>query len=189
MSTLKELTEELKGRFSNSEPARKPDHTEQNPIGLEQKKSNEIASELNKHQASMFVLFHQYQKHHWLVEGPQFRDLHLYLEDAYTAVHEELDSIAERMTVLGAIPTASPIALAQEAYIEHEPEGFFPIRKMLKHDLDSERAICVGLRRTIKEASDSGDYGTETLLKHILAKAEDRAHHLDHYLAEDGLRQ
>ena len=49
--------------------------------------------------------------------------------------------------------------------------------------------ICKMLRSTIARTQESGDFGTATLLKQVLMSAEDRAHHLDHYLAEDGLRQ
>ena len=156
-------------------------------MGLKQEDAVAIAKELNRHQSSLFILFHQYQKHHWLVEGPQFRDLHLYLEDSYTQVHKDLDAIAERITVLGTIPTSSPVELTKQAYVVHEPEGYFPLRQMLEHNLKMERLICTMLRKTIARASEAQDFGTATLLKQVLMAAEDRAHHLDHYLAEDGL--
>jgi len=47
-------------------------------------------TELDKHLATLFVLFHQCQKHHWLVEGPQFRDIHHFLEEGYTEIHKQL---------------------------------------------------------------------------------------------------
>lgn len=180
MTVLKEINKE--------NLMREPDWTEENPIGLKHDHAIGLAGELNRHQASLFILFHQYQKHHWVVEGPQFRDLHLYLEDSYNEVHKDLDAIAERITVLGALPSASPTALVEKAFVKHEPEGYFPLRTMLKNDLNMEREICTKLRNTIGRAQEIGDHGTATLLKGVLMNAEDRAHHLDHYLAEDGLR-
>ncbi len=188
MSVLDQVSKDLKDRFKEEDPMRAPDWNEENPIGLPHEQAIGLAGELDRHQASMFVMFHQYQKHHWVVEGPQFRDLHLYLEDSYNQIHKDLDAIAERLTVLGALPTASPIALAKQAYVAHEPEGYFPIRTMLRNDLKMERTICTMLRNTIGRAQEIGDYGTATLLKSVLMNAEERAHHLDHYLAEDGLR-
>ena len=85
---------------------------EDNPVGLPEKAAREMASALDRHQASLFVLFHQYQKHHWVVVGPQFRDLHLFFQEAYEHVHKHLDALAERVTLLGGVPTASPTALA-----------------------------------------------------------------------------
>lgn len=187
MSVIKDIERELNERFKAAQPERAPDHAEENPVGLDHDKAIALARELNRHQASMFVLFHQYQKHHWLVEGPQFRDLHLYLEDSYNAVHKDLDAIAERLTVLGAIPSGSPSELVRQAYVIHEPEGYFPIRDMLANDLKVEKAICCALRETITRATEAQDFATETLLKQTLGRCEDRAHHLDHYLADDSL--
>ncbi|MEQ9096904.1 MAG: DNA starvation/stationary phase protection protein DpsA [Phycisphaerales bacterium] len=168
-------------------PWRGPDFIEQNPINLPEAAARKIIPELDGHLASFFVLFHQYQKHHWLVEGPQFRDIHLFLEDNYNEVHEQLDAIAERITAIGGVPTSSPASQSKLAYIEHEPEGVFRIRDMLERDRTAEGHIAAKLRSTIKICTEQGDFGTETLLKGILLKVEDRAHHLDHFLGADSL--
>jgi DNA-binding ferritin-like protein len=160
---------------------------ESNPIGLSRDVVTAIAPQLDQHVASLFTLFHQYQKHHWLVEGPQFRDIHVFLEEAYNEVHLQVDAIAERMTALGAVPTSSPARQTELSYIEHEPEGVFRLRDMLGRDRDAEGTIAQKLRGSIEQCARHGDYGSETLLKQILLKVEDRAHHLDHYLGDDSL--
>ncbi|MHC5004455.1 MAG: ferritin-like domain-containing protein [Planctomycetota bacterium] len=160
---------------------------EGNPIGLGKDVVGTVAPLLDEHLASMFTLFHQYQKHHWLVEGPQFRDIHVFLEESYTQVHQQVDAIAERMTALGAVPTSSPVQQAELSYIEHEPEGVFRLRAMLERDREAEGTIARKLRTTIQECTRLGDFGTETLLKQTLLAVEDRAHHLDHYLGGDSL--
>jgi len=160
---------------------------EGNPIGIADDAVKSIAPKLDEHVASLFTLFHQYQKHHWLVDGPQFRDIHVYLEESYNQVHQQIDEIAERMTALGAIPTCGPSQQAELSYIEHEPEGVFRVREMLTRDREAEGTIAQKLRRTIELCTKLGDYGTETLLKQVLMAVEERAHHLDHYLGEDSL--
>lgn len=160
---------------------------EPNPIGLSRDAVVSVAPQLDEHVAALFTLFHQYQKHHWLVEGPQFRDIHVFLEESYNEVHLQVDAIAERMTALGAIPTSGPVQQAELSYIEHEPEGVFRLRDMLERDRDAESTIAQKLRKTIDQCTAAGDYGSETLLKQVLMKVEDRAHHLDHYLGDDSL--
>ncbi|VTS03675.1 DNA starvation/stationary phase protection protein DpsA [Tuwongella immobilis] len=160
---------------------------EPNPIHLSSEVVQQLIPELDRHVASLFILFHQYQKHHWLVEGPQFMDIHKFLGEHYEQVHEQVDQVAERMTALGGIPTSNPVEQAKIAYLEHEGEGTYPIRDMLTLDRQHEGTIAVQLRKTIKLAMDLGDYGTETVLKSILVDVEDRAHHLDHFLGEDSL--
>ncbi len=168
-------------------PWRPQSEIEDNPINLPREAAEKIIPELDRHLSSFFVLFHQYQKHHWLVEGPQFRDIHLFLEEGYNEIHEQLDAIAERITAIGGVPTSSPAAQTELAYLSHEPEGIFRITDMLTKDRTDEGTIAANLRRTIKLCTANEDFGTETLLKGILLKVEDRAHHLDHFLGSDSL--
>jgi starvation-inducible DNA-binding protein len=160
---------------------------EANPVGLSREAAEAILPHLDRHLSSLFTLFHQYQKHHWLVEGPQFRDVHVFLEEAYSEIHRQCDALAERMTAIGGIPTSAPGAMSDLSYVEHEPEGMFRIRAMLGRDRSAEGTIAVNLRKTIRLCTEMGDFGTETLLKGMLLKVEDRAHHLDHFLGEDSL--
>lgn len=171
----------------NNQPWRPQTEIEDNPIQLSKTAAEQIIPELDRHLAAFFVLFHQYQKHHWLVEGPQFRDIHHFLEDGYTEIHKQLDAIAERITAIGGVPTSAPSAQADLAYIDHEPEGIFRIRDMLERDRLHEGEVAGSLRETIKLCTKNEDFGTETLLKGILLRVEDRAHHLDHFLGEDSL--
>ena len=160
---------------------------EDNPIGLSKKVTAKLVPVLDQQLASLFVLFHEYQKHHWLVEGPQFRDLHLFLGEAYEEVHKQADQIAERITALGGIPTSNPVEQARIAYVTHEPEGIFRIRAMLELDRTHEGEIATQLRKTYQLAERLGDFGTAHLVEEILLETEDRAHHLDHFLGADSL--
>lgn len=187
MDTLEKMLAEVTQKQTFGKPERKLGSYEENPVGLSQKVAEQIGHQLDRHQASLFVLFHQYQKHHWLVEGPHWHDLHLYLEQSYNQIHADLDVLAERLTALGGIPSSGPSALLKAAYIEHEPEGFYPIRQSLQNSLAAEKLIAQALRASISEVQKHGDFTTEQLLKATLVNVEDRAHHLDHYLAGDNL--
>lgn len=158
---------------------------EGNTIGLSKETALAMANELDRHLASFITLYQQYHKHHWLVEGPQFRDLHLFFENNYTEIHEQYDAIAERLTIMGVAPTCHPANVYKLSYIEHEPEGVFRIRESLKNDMEAEKTIIIELRKSIKKAFELDDFGTKNLLEGILYKTEDRAHHIEHFLGED----
>src|SRR5262245_39172487 len=158
---------------------------EDNPVGIARETAEALVPELDRHQASLFTLFHQVQKHHWLVEGPQFMDLHKVLQAHYEEIHAGVDRIAERITALGGVPTAAPAELARRSYLAHEAEGKTPVRAMLTLDREHEGRVARELRSTIRQARELGDYGTEHLLCDVLLEVEDRAHHLDHFLADD----
>ena len=167
------------------EKLRSKEAYEGNPVGLNDNTAQELGKALDAHLSAFIIMWHQYHKHHWLVEGPQFRDLHLFFEENYGQVHEDYDAIAERITLLGMTPTSSPSAVAELSYIEHEPEGVYRIRESLEHDMENEKQIAVRLRDTIKKAADLGDFGTKSMLERILFRCEDRAHHCEHFLGED----
>ncbi|MDX5417600.1 MAG: DNA starvation/stationary phase protection protein [Hymenobacteraceae bacterium] len=169
------------------EKLREKSEYEGNPVGLSKTTATAMAKELDRHLSSFITLFNQYHKHHWMVEGPQFRDLHLFFEDHYTQLHEQYDAIAERLTVMGYCPTCHPAKQIELSYIAHEAEGVFRIREMLKKDMEDEKTIAVELRKSIKLAFEHEDFATKALLEGILIKTEDRCHHIEHFLGEDGL--
>ncbi len=166
---------------------RKQKEYEGNPVGLTRETAEAMAETLDSHLASFLMIYQQYHKHHWLVEGPQFHDLHIFLEKHYTEIHEDYDALAERLTVMGFAPTCHPVNMAKIAYIEHEEEGVFRVRDMLRRDLEAEKTIAIHLRRSIKLALSHDDFATKNLLEGILFRVEDRAHHLEHFLGEDSL--
>jgi DNA-binding ferritin-like protein len=171
----------------HGEPWRPQQMIEENPVGIDEAAAEQLIPKLDEIQCTLWTLYHQYHKHHWLVEGPQFHDLHDFFEENYTEVHKYVDRVAERITALGGIPTSSPAKQAELSHVEHEPEGTYRLRRMLQHDLDGERTLCGQLREAIRLADDHGDPGTERTLKKVLTKAEDRAHHIDHLLGDDSL--
>jgi DNA-binding ferritin-like protein len=174
-------------KTDHGEPWRPQQMIEDNPIGLDEEATEDLIPKLDEIQCTLWTLYHQYHKHHWLVEGPQFPDLHDFFQQNYMEVHKYVDRIAERVTALGGIPTSSPAKQAEFSHIEHEPEGTYRLRSMLEHDLDGERTLTMIVREAIDVALEHGDHGTKRELEKVLTKAEDRAHHIDHLLGEDTL--
>ncbi len=169
------------------EMRRQPDEVVDNPLRLGRDTSKQLIDALNSDVASLFMLFHQYQKHHWVAEGPQFRDLHLMLEEHYTATQMQADEFAERVVSLGGVPVSGPTAQLQRGYIEEEPEGVLDLRQMLSNDLRANQQILVKLREHIKLARDLGDYGTEHMLKRHLRQQEFRTQDIMHLLEHETL--
>jgi starvation-inducible DNA-binding protein len=160
---------------------------EGNPVGLDDEACAAMRQHLDRHLASLWIQYFQYHKHHWLVEGPQFRDLHLFLENNYNEIHSQADAIAERITLLGYDPTTRMENYVKLAYIDQEPEGVYRIRDGIKADMENEKKMAVEFRKSIKVAIEHGDFGTKSMLEEFLFKIEDRAHHCEHFLGEDSL--
>ena len=168
-------------------PWRPKEMIEDNPVGLSDEAVEQLIPKLDEIQCTLWTLYHQYHKHHWLVEGPQFRDLHHFFEENYNEIHNYIDTLAERITALGGIPTSAPANQAELSDVTHEPEGTYRIRQMIEHDIAAERTLAIKIRETIELALELGDHGTKRELEKTLTKCEDRAHHLHHFLGEDTL--
>ena len=163
------------------------DQVVENPIGLAMDKTRQVVRALNADLASEYVLYHQYKKHHWLVEGAEYWQIHKLLDEHAGQVLKYADVLAERITALSGVPISGPAAQERAAYIEHEAEGLYDLREMLENDQRGGQAIVVKLREDIELASRLGDYGTEHLLRETLLGQEELVHQLDHLLALESL--
>ncbi len=147
-----------------------------------------ICEGLNIAYASYQALDIQYQKHHFVVEGAEFYQLHQYFQESYEQVRGHAHDLGERLDGLGAIPAASFSWLAELCYFTPEPDGAFDARSMLAHDLQAEQALISLLRSQAAQAESLGDRVTRYLYEGILLKTEERAFHLSHFLANDTLK-
>jgi len=158
-----------------------------NALRLSEDKSEQIIDALNTDLASAYVLYHQLKKHHWNVEGAEFRDLHLFLGDAAGNVEDAADELAERAQALGGTPVAGGKALEEHAPVEPEGEDVYDIRTSLENDLDVYGDIIESLRGHVELATNLGDHATAEILREILVETEEDAHHIEHYLEDDTL--
>ena len=158
-----------------------------NELRLEQGKAEQIVDALNTDLASTYMLYHQLKKHHWNVEGAEFRDLHLFLGDAAMEAEEAADVLAERLQALGGTPVSNPVNQAETATVEFEGDDVYDIRTSLENDLEMYGDIIESLREHVELVTDLGDHATAELLREILVQTEEDAHHIEHYLEDDTL--
>lgn len=160
---------------------------EENALRLDQEKAEQIVDALNADLADSYVLYHQLKKHHWNVEGAEFRDLHLFFEEAYEHVEEGADLIAERAQAIGGVPIAGPANQEEHATVEFEGEDVYDIRTSMENNLEIYGDIIESLREHVELATNLGDHATAEILREILVEVEDDAHHIEHYLEDDTL--
>src|SRR5947199_6177925 len=73
------------------------------PLGLDEKVCSAGVAALNQVLADTITLRDLYKKHHWQVAGHTFYQLHLLFDKHYQEQSELVDSIAERIQLLGGI--------------------------------------------------------------------------------------
>ncbi len=168
-------------------PIQALDQVAENPVGLDKSVTVPVCEGLNVLIASFQALFLQYEKHHFVVDGSEFYSLHEHFSESYEEVRGHVHDLAERLNGLGGIPVASFSKLAEMCYFEPEVDGKYDCRSMVEHDLDAEQSIIKVLRSFAAQAESLGDRATRYQLEQILLETEERAYHLDHFLAHDSL--
>ena len=157
-------------------------------ISLPHEVRQEMARKLDEHNCALHVALHQYNKHHWLNEGPEsFISIHELLAEHIKMTAHHIDRIGERIARLGGIPTAHPVTQHELSYIKHEAEGRYSMRDMLRNDLEHEMAIQKKIGEQAKRAHDLQDFGTLEVLEQIITDRGDFAYHLYSLLEHDTL--
>ncbi|MFP4132660.1 MAG: Dps family protein [Halothece sp.] len=158
-----------------------------NPILLDKEIVVSIIEGLNIALASFQALYLQYQKHHFVVEGSEFYSIHQYFQESYEAVQGHAHDLGERLNGLGGTPVASFEKLAAFCCFTPETDGIFACRQMIEHDLEAEQQLIDLIRRQAAQVESVGDRATRYLYEQILLETEERAFHLEHFLADDSL--
>lgn len=134
------------------------------PLELEEPVRLEMTEQLNQMLADTMTLRDLYKKSHWQVAGPTFYQLHLLYDKHHDEQDELVDTIAERIQLLGGISIAMAHDVAETTRIERPPRGREEVPVQLSRLLDAHQII-IGQCRTLARRSDEeGDYGTNDLV-------------------------
>lgn len=134
------------------------------PIALSTQARGESAQLLNEILADSMVLYSMYKKHHWLVAGPTFYQLHLLFDKHAEEQLELVDLIAERVQSLGGIAVGDPRHAAELTTIERPPNGAEDVPVMIDRLLDAHETIIEKVRSGIDKTEASKDWGTNDML-------------------------
>src|SRR5664279_2371706 len=134
------------------------------PIALSGEARGESAQLLNEILADTMILYSMYKKHHWLVAGPTFYQLHLLFDKHAAEQLELIDLIAERVQSLGGIAVGDPRHAAELTTISRPPNGAEDVPVMIGRLLDAHETIIGKVRKAIEQTEKSKDWGTNDIL-------------------------
>jgi starvation-inducible DNA-binding protein len=155
-----------------------------NRIGLNEKKSNKLAEELNVLLANYQLYYQNLRGFHWNIKGPAFFELHLKFEELYNDAVLKIDEIAERILTLGATPLHTftdylKRSSVKEAANVSDGEGTVTTTlSNLKTLLEIERQI-------LELSNDAGDEGTNSLMSDYITQQEKTVWMLSAYLGKN----
>src|SRR2546426_11248314 len=133
------------------------------PLELEEPVRLEMTEQLNQLLADTITLRDLYKKSHWQVAGPTFYQLHLLFDKHYDEQLELVDTIAERIQLLGGVSLAMAPDVAETTRIERPPRGREEVPVQLSRLLDAHKIIIGECRELAERADKLGDDGTNDL--------------------------
>src|ERR687888_1616800 len=134
------------------------------PLELEEPARLEITEQLNQLLADTMTLRDLYKKSHWQVAGPTFYQLHLLFDKHFEEQVELVDSIAERIQLLGGVSVAMAHDVAETTLIPRPPKGREEVPVQISRLLHAHEIVLKEARTMARRAAEAGDDGTNDLL-------------------------
>ena len=153
------------------------------PLQLEEPIRLEMTEQLNLLLADTMTLRDLYKKSHWQVSGATFYQLHLLFDKHYEEQSATVDTIAERIMLLGGISIAMAADVAELTRIPRPPKGREEVPAQLSRLLDAHELIITECREIAELATKLGDPGTNDLVvSDVLRPSELQAWFLSEHL-------
>jgi len=158
------------------------------PIGLSYETRMYACQRLNKVLADTQILYGLYKKHHWLMRGATFYQLHLVLDKHAGEQLGIVDTIAERIQSLGGVAVGDARHIAEITSILRPPDGVEEVPAMLSRLLEPHETILVQAHDAATRTAEMGDDGSNDLLvSQVIRTGEQQSWFLAEHLVDTPL--
>ena len=134
------------------------------PHPLSAKVRADMVAKLNQLLADSIAIRDMYKKHHWQVSGPTFYQLHLLFDTHFDEQVEMVDTIAERVQLLGGVTIAMGGDVAEITRIQRPPRGREEVPVQISRLLEAHKIIIQSCLDISEAADKAGDQGTNDLV-------------------------
>ncbi|MCI1747079.1 MAG: DNA starvation/stationary phase protection protein [Acidipropionibacterium sp.] len=136
--------------------------------------SKELSDNLEKVLVDLIALSLVGKQAHWNIVGPNFRDLHLNLDEVVDIARAGSDEIAERMRALHATPDGRPSVVAARTSLPQFPQGEVSTHDAIDLVVTAIEATA-GTMREVHDAVDAEDATSTDILHSYIQKLEQQA--------------
>src|SRR5437016_8562949 len=134
------------------------------PLALSHETRMYSCQRLNQIHDDTQILYALDKKHHWLMRGATFSQLHLLLDKHADEQLALVDKIAERVQTLGGIAVGDPRHVAEITKVPRPPNGCEEVPAMLSRLLEAHELILSDAHEAAARADELGDDGTNDLI-------------------------
>jgi len=142
-----------------------------NSIGLDVKKSAELADKLNTLLANYSIFYQNTRGYHWNIKGEKFFELHLKFEELYNDLFIKIDEVAERILTLGYSPKHRYSDYMNASIVSESKEVSDGI-KAVGEILSSFKIIIPIQRELLTLSAEASDEGTNALMSDYIRAQE-----------------
>jgi len=145
-------------------------------VGIKKNDLVDVTETLRKVLADEFVVYTKTRNAHWNVEGADFYNKHLFFEQQYTQLEEIVDSVAERIRILGHYAPATLKEFLQLTHLSEVSREKNDSTGFIKELLSDHESIIIYLRENIQRfANELKDYGTSDYITGLMETHEKMA--------------
>lgn len=142
-------------------------------LGFTHLETAEIVSHLNILLATYQVHYQKLRKFHWVVEGPDFFDLHNLFEEEYNQVQKNIDEVAERIRVFGKYPLSTYKEYLDASVLDESTSH--PSSVQMVHEILSDFETLLSCMINVSTAAERiGDTATYDLTTSFVKRMEKR---------------
>jgi starvation-inducible DNA-binding protein len=158
------------------------------PVALSRETRLYSCQRLNQLLADTQILYALYKKHHWLMRGATFYQLHLLLDKHAGEQNRLIDELAERVQTLGGVAVGDPRHVAEITQIPRAPDGCEEVPAMLSRLLEAHELILIEGHDAAARVGERGDDGTNDLIvSEVIRTGELQAWFLAEHLVDTPL--
>ena len=116
--------------------------------------NDEVTTLLQHNLVNLIDLALLMKQAHWNVVGPNFRSIHLHLDEIIEAVRAGSDEVAERVTTLGVAPDGRAQTVAENSELAGYPRDFVKVPDTISQVADAMKTTIDALRSSIEKLGD-----------------------------------
>lgn len=145
-------------------------------IGISEENKQAVSAQLAKLLADEYVLYTKTRNAHWNVEGPDFHSMHLFFESQYEQLDEIMDSVAERIRMLGHYAPGTLKSFLQLTHLGELTERSNDSMGFIRELVEDHDSIIEFIRGNINPfANDYEDSGTSDFITGLMEDHEKMA--------------
>jgi starvation-inducible DNA-binding protein len=145
-------------------------------IGITEANRKAVSDQLAKLLADEYVLYTKTRNAHWNVEGPDFHSMHIFFESQYEQLDQTMDSVAERIRMLGHYAPATLKSFLQLTHLAELVERTNDSMGFIRELVEDHGSIIEFIRGNINAfANDYHDLGTSDFITGLMEEHEQMA--------------